>query len=116
MDAKTLEALKGSIAKWEKIVAGTGTDGGCGNCPLCQAFNPEDAAAEDECKGCPVAGKTGQTWCDGSPYTLLWGAIKPAYNRDFSGYVHTPASLAAAKAELDFLRSLLPEASKQEVA
>jgi|HubBroStandDraft_1064217.scaffolds.fasta_scaffold13341_12 hypothetical protein len=31
MDAKTLIALQGSIAKWEAIVADTGTDEGCSN-------------------------------------------------------------------------------------
>ena len=38
MNRKTLTALKGSIKKWEKIVAGTGSDNGYQNCPLCALF------------------------------------------------------------------------------
>src|SRR5947209_6256825 len=52
MEAATLQALKGSIAKWEKIVAGTGADGGRADCPLCSLFY------EYDCAGCPVAAST----------------------------------------------------------
>jgi len=38
VDAKALEALKGSIKKWERIVEGTGVDEGADNCPLCELF------------------------------------------------------------------------------
>jgi len=38
MDAETMAALKGSIAKWEAIVAGAGKDFGASNCPLCRKF------------------------------------------------------------------------------
>jgi len=47
MDAKTLKALKGSIKKWEKIIAGTGVDKGGDNCPLCKACGWN-------CRDCPV--------------------------------------------------------------
>jgi hypothetical protein len=33
-----MKALDGSIEKWRKIVAGTGTDEGPDNCPLCQRY------------------------------------------------------------------------------
>src|SRR5262245_41236356 len=33
MDDETLEALNGSIAKWQAIVGGTGEDEGAENCP-----------------------------------------------------------------------------------
>jgi len=38
MDEKTLAALRGSISKWEGIVAGTMQDSGASNCPLCKKF------------------------------------------------------------------------------
>ena len=85
MNKKTLKALKGSIEKWEKIVAGEGIDLGTVNCPLCQIF----VVPKDSCEGCPVMEKTGESDCYGSPY-----------------YDHRPDS---AQDELDFLESLLPE-------
>lgn len=94
MDERTLAALKGSIEKWEKIVAGTGLDKGPDNCPLCQLFY------QDDCRGCPVYDFTGQIWCRGSPNE--W------YSQTEDG---SAAEKSAAQAELDFLRSLLPDAT-----
>lgn len=91
MDNKTLDALKGSIAKWQAIVDGTGEDLGCDNCPLCQLF------WDNECVNCPVYEKTGEWRCDGSPYIN--------YDEDLDD----EAKKRSAQAELDFLISLLPE-------
>ena len=102
MDAATLEALKGSIAKWEAIVAGTGEDEGPDNCPLCQMFNySSDLDYEDDdtsCLQCPVYLNTGQRFCHGSPYQGF------ADSDDDS-----PEEAQAAVAELAFLKSLLPQ-------
>lgn len=72
MDARTLKALQGSIAKWEKIVAGTGFNSGAFNCPLCQQFNShlisESHVGTAICTGCPVQIATGEHGCRGSPY------------------------------------------------
>lgn len=100
MPAKTLKALKGSIAKWEAIVAGTGEDMGTHNCPLCHAFYKHD-----DCDGCPVAEETGNGECHGSPY-FLWTA---SFADDEPFFANTPKRVALAQAELDFLKSLLPE-------
>lgn len=67
MDERTLAALQGSIAKWEKIVAGTGADMRDENCPLCALFN-----TGEDCLGCPVAEKVGRNWGTGTPY-MAWG-------------------------------------------
>lgn len=88
MDEKTLTALKGSIAKWEGIVAGTMEDNGPDNCPLCKEFYHLN------CKGCPVATDTAMSGCEGTPYYY---------------YEEGDESEDIAKAELDYLRSLLPE-------
>lgn len=119
MDDKTLEALKGSIAKWEAIVAGTGVDRGVENCPLCQMFCANDDEDAD-CRGCPVMRETGRSDCNGSPY-MEWAELAPD-----SFPLHEPTVcrrlppegtpgrrkvLAAAQAELDFLKSLLPGSS-----
>jgi hypothetical protein len=96
MNAETLAALRGSIAKWQAIVDGTGEDNGAENCPLCQMFRTD----KNLCTGCPVAEKTGRPFCWGSPY------------RDFVESESDKDALIAAKAELAFLQSLLPEAEK----
>lgn len=111
MDAATLEALKGSIAKWEAIVAGTGTDDGPHNCPLCQLFNPHmegsNNSLDEKCKGCPVAQRTGEHFCGNTPYEYF-------SDEDDEGYIRDSESagwIEAAQVELDFLRSLLPTAA-----
>ena len=93
MNKETLKALKGSIHKWEKIVAGIGDDDGPDNCPLCQLFNTSDVDELEACNGCPVAEKTGEQYCLRTPYDQYSGA----------------ATTSNAKKELAFLKSLLPK-------
>lgn len=93
MDTKTLEALRGSIRKWEKIVDGTEMDRGLDNCPLCRIFHGVFRTDDKYgCFGCPVAEAVYDTCCEGTPYN--------DYNR-------TPTKENAQR-ELDFLISLLP--------
>ena len=98
MDKRTRTALEGSIAKWEAIVAGTGTDEGAENCPLCQLFFTRRGPQQLFCEGCPVKERTGQPCCEGSPY------------QEWSENPHASGDEAKriAQAEVDFLRSLLP--------
>ncbi len=109
MDAETLEALKGSIAKWEGIVGGTGQDMGASNCPLCHMFN-KIAGASLSCAGCPVAEATGAFGCDGSPYVAY---EEHTYSCEYDGPGECPRCARLATAELDFLKSLLPAARKE---
>ena len=85
MNAKTLEALKGSIKKWEKVFDGEEE----GDCPLCDLFNDD---LKDNCNGCPIKIRTGKSMCHGSPY----------YNSTIPYSDYTQAMI-------DFLKSLLPE-------
>ena len=101
MDHKTLKALKGSIRKWELIVAGKGVDRGESNCPLCKLF----AHAPNYCRCCPVMEETGQESCIGSPYdtwahTGFWTPNKKITDDE---------SAIAAVLELEFLKALLPK-------
>lgn len=98
MDRKTLKALKGSIKKWEKIVAGKEEDMGNYNCPLCHEFLDKD------CRGCPVKKATGKVGCDNSPYEL-WKFIPP----DETEQPISDIAKIAARAEVMFLESLLPK-------
>jgi hypothetical protein len=96
MDEITLEALKGSIEKWEKIVAGTGIDQGSKNCPLCKVFLEPDPPGENYCDGCPVKEKTGLKLCYGTPYEK---------------WLYCDTKNVAEK-ELEFLKELLPTADE----
>lgn len=110
MDDKTLTALQQSIEKWERnAVAETPDDytTGVKDCALCQVF------MQGGCLGCPVRGATGGVFCVGSPY---YNAVqvrgewsRTSFNTDLRD-----AARAAARAEADFLRSLLPEAEVQQ--
>jgi hypothetical protein len=105
MDAETLEALRGSIAKWEGIVDGTMTDEGPFNCPLCRRFNDRKGVSND-CQGCPVMARTGHRGCLESPYQTYDDYIEHCDWNDIP--IDKSHAKALAQAELDFLKSLLP--------
>ena len=118
MDHRTRTALEGSIAKWQAIADGRGTDRGGDNCPLCELFADEfDPAAgyEDDnagCHGCPVKARTGKQGCIGSPYYSYRRVMNYAGMCAYFDFATTPAQLAAARAELAFLQSLLPPSTQ----
>lgn len=104
MDAETLVALRGSIAKWEGIVKGTEVDRGVNNCPLCQKFT----VPTDSCDGCPVNDATNDMGCCLSPYDE-WHRVNPWTDETPDRRAATTDEhRAAAQAEVDFLKSLLP--------
>jgi hypothetical protein len=86
-------ALEGSIAKWRAIVAGTGTDLGTRNCPLCKMF------IDKNCRGCPVRERTGFSRCQATPYG---GYVSEVFQRGTGDLL----ARAAARKELEFLESL----------
>lgn len=119
MSPETLTALTASIKHWEANVEANhvvATSIKAKDCALCEAFNSEGWGG---CEGCPVSAKTGQQSCDGSPYDDACGArrrwrilVEEGFDEDFTGMTVDEARDAwrvAAKAELDFLVSLLPE-------
>jgi hypothetical protein len=107
MDARTLEALKASIAKWEKNTVAESPDEYrtfTTDCPLCNIFYLRD------CAGCPVSKNTGKMACSGTPYS----AATFAKFRWMNGDGDKREAQAAALEEVAFLKSLLPsdEAAK----
>ncbi len=109
MDEKTLIALQGSIAKWEGIVAGTVQDDGALNCPLCQMFSHwVNPTVPKGCKGCPVSERMEMPHCEGTPYYEYTDA-------DESGEASEEEMKECAQHEVDFLKSLLPSDSGDEV-
>jgi hypothetical protein len=105
MNPQTLKALRGSIKKWEDICSGVGVDNGADNCPLCTRFYSR------QCSGCPVMLKTGFDSCNGTPYAEKWYYVVECDEKGkilCPAVANTPERLSAARAELRFLKSLLP--------
>lgn len=110
---RTLEALHTSIDHWEEVVASpTKTMIGVDHCALCQLFHPYTSPERHlryrqdlstMCEGCLVRDATGQSGCRGTPY----GECE---RHDPTAEAEYDLFLAAARAELAFLRSLAPAA------
>ena len=102
MDAHTLKALKASIAKWERNALVEDTEDammGVKSCPLCVLFH------HNECHGCPVFAADNRHFrCGFTPYDDAEEAF--AYERLAEFH-------AAARAEVVFLKSLLPPEEAQ---
>ena len=111
MKAATLKALRLSIKKWERIVEGTGYDAGTDNCALCQRFTTEYCTTESGKETCPVAIKAKRVGCVGTPY-LKFAALATNYANNLGAGIRIAESgqaKKAAKVELAFLKSLLPD-------
>ena len=103
MDAETLTALEESIAHWERIRDGKEAELGTANCALCQTFY------DVRCIGCPVREASRRSSCDDTPYVHWDTLMRRKYKYCERRIAETPDEVAAAQAELDFLRSLLPK-------
>lgn len=109
MSPEMLEALKKSIKKWEAIVAGTGIDKLARNCALCQLCKDgEVQCVSPEYEPCPVYNETGYINCQDSPWQE-WASYMSEMVGDDDWKVFDADSLKIAKAEVEFLKSLLPE-------
>ena len=100
MNRETLKALRGSIKKWEGVVAGTTADYGGDNCPLCALFFYKSA-----CRGCPVYEDTKIDACRGSPFIDWFEATR---SHGYPRYARDDESVMCAVLELEYLKSLLP--------
>ena len=111
MKQETLEALRGSIKKWEAIVDGTGVDDASDNCPLCGLFNPAWGCETRGGEICPVAVASGSLWCAMTPYED-WRAAATARawpdSADYPIHATDDETVMCAVLELEFLKSLLP--------
>jgi hypothetical protein len=74
------------------------------DCKLCDEYLENSAGYT--CSGCPVAGETGETRCDGTPYD--------AWLDEREGWENESVIRAAAQAEKDWLRALYEKLMKEE--
>lgn len=103
MDAKTLEALHASIAKWERNATTEDLGDvvlGLTDCPLCKIFH--SFFGGPDCDGCPI-NAAGFYRCGGSPYEAAEDAYGEWEDGGSSADFHK-----VAQAEVAFLKSLLP--------
>lgn len=110
MEAKTLEALNESIAKWEANAKADAPEDyltGVGDCPLCQLFNSTATTYGTACRGCPVMDSTGEDCCNGTPYDAA-SFLHRIWRRNGTRKARADAREAAVS-EVEFLKSLLPE-------
>lgn len=83
------------------------------DCALCGLFNTgKEKEFEKTCDGCPVAERTGQIWCNGSPYADAHEAWEINQQMSAPGEEDKKIWEAAAQKEIDFLESLLPKKRK----
>jgi len=54
--------MEAAVRKWERIIAGKGSDGGVWDCPPCRIYYMLF------CIGCPIAAYTGKKFCQHTPY------------------------------------------------
>ena len=103
MSKRAEKALHASIEHWERLATGKQRKRealGPGDCALCRLYYTND------CKSCPISRKTGEIRCRNTPYNAAYNAAYPSGRPcDFD----SPEFRKAARAELRFLRGLLPK-------
>lgn len=94
--------LQQSIAKWQSIVDGTGSDDGIRDCALCAIY------VNNKCRGCPVFEKTKHIRCGLTPYDTWYNYQQRCRPKSKSKKlrVFDATSLKFARAELEFLQIL----------
>ncbi len=110
-----IPAIKQCIAKYQGYLDGNLIRLGTESCALCGLFNVEQGGRA-RCDGCPVRAKTTEQYCYGSPYMKLTelkgiASYKAAESDGELTVTVTdfPELKAPIRAELRFLKSLLPK-------
>ena len=120
MTTKAKLALLQSIEHWRAIVKkcedeDPKIDIGPKHCSLCEKFFPWGDGEHDEqldCAGCPVKERTGKPRCRGTPYDKFEFLLSDVEDEENVVYQAWTRLTKAAKEELEFLESLLPEEEK----
>lgn len=110
---ETVFAIKGSIAKWDLIAHGIGTNRRGFNCPLCIKFR--------SCDKCPVGKDTTKSNCMGTPYeyiNLPDNIYLPRWIQYFKELIKKEEIIDLCcdliEDEIEYLISLLPESEQNK--
>ena len=91
-----LSIMEASVRKWDRIIAGKGTDGGVLDCPPCRIFYVL------VCFGCPIAEYTGKKFCKGTPY-IAWYRHQNYVHGRMRKKIYCPECLRLATDMRDFM-------------
>jgi hypothetical protein len=100
-----LKIMRASVAKWNRIIAGEGADGGVLDCPPCRIYYML------VCTGCPIASYTGKKFCKGSPYGRWYYHQLEAHDK-IRRKVYCPECLRLATAMRDFMVEIVEDLEK----
>jgi hypothetical protein len=103
-----IDAIKGSIKKWEDIVGFGGTDEGSANCDLCKTYKIRLFS----CGECPVHKKT-DNGCGDTPYEKWLKHHDSNHSKHNKREILCFECETIAQDEVDFLKGLLPKEKKK---
>jgi hypothetical protein len=102
-----IKIMESSVAKWDRIISGKGSDSGVLDCPPCRIFYVL------VCTGCPIAAYTGKKFCKGSPY-IEWYHHQMEAHGLMRRKIYCPECLVLAKAMRDFMQEVVDHMKEQE--
>jgi hypothetical protein len=105
MNPKTERALRKACAHWKRLATGKQKRREsifAKDCALCKLFVIPYKKRTKDCAGCPVRKRTGWPLCKGSPWSRVYNIFNYANT-------HGAEFREAARAQLEFLQSLLPK-------
>lgn len=113
MRKETVAAIRASEAKWRRLAEGFYADGGASDCMLCQRFGNTCVITHEngETEKCPVLENSGAP-CVNIEYRA-WVALQQGYTL---WKARDPITVSAARAEADYLHSLLPDEEREDEA
>ncbi len=95
-----ISIMQASVRKWERIIAGKGSDGGILDCPPCRLFYML------VCVGCPIAAYSGKKFCKGTPYGAWYHHQMEAHGYMFRK-VYCPQCRELAVAMRDYMQAIV---------
>ena len=102
-----IRIMQASVAKWNRIIAGKGSDGGVLDCPPCRIFYMLI------CTGCPIAEYSGKKFCKGSPYPG-WYHHQNNVHGFLRRKVYCPECLRLATAMRDYMVEIVDHLKTQK--
>ena len=101
-----IKIMQSSVAKWNKIIEGQGSDGGVLDCPPCRIYYVL------VCAGCPIAQYAGKKFCRGSPYPAWYWHQNNVHGK-FLKKVYCPECIKLATDMRDFMQEILDHLKAQ---
>jgi hypothetical protein len=104
-----ISIMESAVRKWDRILAGKGSDGGVWDCPPCRIFYMLF------CVGCPIATYTGKKFCQHTPYGPWYH-----HQNNVHGYVikriRCPECRRLAVAMRDYMQEIVDHLKARQAA